>query len=194
MRTSHPPRLATLLLERFAANEPLIGDLQEEYAAGQSNAWYWRQALTAVAVAMLRGLNIHELFAPQNMPMQIVMLLLVSLCAVFTVKVTAWMLFHEEVRRTIADPAFAWDMLRLAVSFGLAVLIGSGIARIHEHHRQLAVAAFSTATACWSFVNITLLNGHGSLDPAWIQVMILLAFVSGLLSGGMRYARSPGAA
>lgn len=45
-----PPALATLLLDRLGPrDESLAGDLHEEYAAGRSRRWFWRQALGAVA-------------------------------------------------------------------------------------------------------------------------------------------------
>jgi signal peptidase I len=47
-----PPRLATWLLQRCAGGyrcESLAGDLIEEYHAGRSSAWYWRQVLLAIA-------------------------------------------------------------------------------------------------------------------------------------------------
>ncbi len=47
-----PPRLASWLLQRCAAGhccESLAGDLIEEYHAGRSRAWYWRQVLLAIA-------------------------------------------------------------------------------------------------------------------------------------------------
>jgi hypothetical protein len=49
------PRLALALLNRFTPDdEPLTGDLLEEYAAGRSRAWFWRQTIAAVALTMLR--------------------------------------------------------------------------------------------------------------------------------------------
>lgn len=50
MTTPHPPKRAAWLLERLSGdNEPLIGDLHEEFARRQSAWWFWRQVL-AVAI------------------------------------------------------------------------------------------------------------------------------------------------
>jgi hypothetical protein len=47
----NPPRLALALLNRFVPDdEPLTGDLIEEFAAGRSRAWFWRQTIAAVAL------------------------------------------------------------------------------------------------------------------------------------------------
>ena len=48
---AQPPRLAVALLRRFVPdNEPLVGDLLEEFAKKQSRSWFWRQVLLAVAI------------------------------------------------------------------------------------------------------------------------------------------------
>lgn len=53
--STQPPRLALALLDRFVPDEePLAGDLIEEFAAGRSRAWFWRQAIAAAALAVFR--------------------------------------------------------------------------------------------------------------------------------------------
>src|SRR6202008_1264114 len=42
-----PPRLAAWLLRR---HEALSGDLLERYGEGESDGWFWRQALSAILV------------------------------------------------------------------------------------------------------------------------------------------------
>lgn len=50
-----PPRLALALLNRVVPQEePLTGDLVEEFAAGRSRGWFWRQAIAAVALTAFR--------------------------------------------------------------------------------------------------------------------------------------------
>ena len=51
MRRSDPPRLAVGLLRRFVPdNEPLVGDLLERFAMGQSRLEFWRQVLLAIVI------------------------------------------------------------------------------------------------------------------------------------------------
>ena len=58
------PAVATALLSRIAPqDESLLGDLAEEYQAGRSRVWYWRQVLSAVATATLHGVGMHPLRA-----------------------------------------------------------------------------------------------------------------------------------
>lgn len=58
MMLTQPPRIATWLLQHFALadrNEALAGDLLEEFHAGRSSGWYWRQAISAIAIGSVRG-------------------------------------------------------------------------------------------------------------------------------------------
>jgi hypothetical protein len=57
---SHPPSLATWLLEhliRREDNEALAGDLSEEFAQGRSVTWYWHQVFVAILVALSKELR-----------------------------------------------------------------------------------------------------------------------------------------
>ena len=188
MRSQHPPHLAQLLLNRLAPNEPLAGDLQEEYRSGRSTVWYWRQVIAAIASASLQRGDLHQLFAPQSMTMLIVMLGVVSVCAVFTVKMAIFMLLDDGVRQMLIGPAGAREILRLALSFAIAVPTGAAIARLHLRSQAAAVVAFSVAVASWAFANVVLLNGHADLNAALPHVAALLVFVGGLLMGGLQLA------
>ena len=58
MSPRKPPRLATWLLNRFGVahqNPPLVGDLLEEFRAGRSAAWYWRQTLIVILTGFARN-------------------------------------------------------------------------------------------------------------------------------------------
>ncbi len=60
MSAAQPPKLATFLIERLAGCEPvLFGDLQEEYRAGRSRWWYWREALSVVAWSIVGAIRRH---------------------------------------------------------------------------------------------------------------------------------------
>jgi hypothetical protein len=55
MKTSHPPRLALWILERFGPDdEGLTGDLIEELDRGRSRVWFWRQVIGAVTMGPRR--------------------------------------------------------------------------------------------------------------------------------------------
>jgi hypothetical protein len=62
-----PPPLAQILLSRLGPrDQSLVGDLYEEYGAGRSRAWLWRQVMASVAygaVADIRCAPIRTSFA-----------------------------------------------------------------------------------------------------------------------------------
>ena len=62
LSAAQPPKLATFLMERLAGCGPiLLGDLQEEYRAGRSRWWYWREALHVVAWSLVVGIRSHPI-------------------------------------------------------------------------------------------------------------------------------------
>lgn len=64
MNSRVAPRAATWLLERLgsaARFDPLIGDLVEQFAAGRSRLWFWRQAAGALGIHVLETLRTHAL-------------------------------------------------------------------------------------------------------------------------------------
>ncbi len=184
MRPTTPPRLATMLLHRVVSNDALAGDLQEEYQSGRSALWYWRQVLAALVIAALRRGDWRELFAAQGLVMQWVMLGLVSVCAVFTVKVTAWLLRHEGID-ALLQPSAIREFGRVALAFAVALVVGAAIARIHIRSRGAAVLAFSTAVTAWTTANLYLLDGAGTLNALTPHVVAALVFVAGMLTGGL---------
>ena len=60
MKPTEPPSLAVWMLDHFVPggrDDALAGDLLEEYRAGRSKAWYWRQVVSAMAIALARTLG-----------------------------------------------------------------------------------------------------------------------------------------
>ncbi len=61
MRTKRPPCVATWLLQHLASdNVPLAGDLLEEFRAGRTAHWYWRQVMAAIFRDMLDRIWAHK--------------------------------------------------------------------------------------------------------------------------------------
>ncbi len=62
MKPASPPRLAIWLLvhlSRSEHREAVLGDLLERFAEGETARWFWRQALSAFAVAVVRAIRRH---------------------------------------------------------------------------------------------------------------------------------------
>jgi hypothetical protein len=60
MRRSEPPSLATWMLDHAVPggrDEGLAGDLLEEFRAGRSEGWYWRQVFSATVIGFTRMLG-----------------------------------------------------------------------------------------------------------------------------------------
>ncbi len=56
MKNVPSPRLAVALLNRFLPdNEPLVGDLLEEFAVRKSRLWLWRQVVLALLMGSFRS-------------------------------------------------------------------------------------------------------------------------------------------
>ncbi len=54
MTSLHPPKLANVLLQWLALdNEPLAGDLVEEFRRRRSRLWLWRQLIVALVMQAL---------------------------------------------------------------------------------------------------------------------------------------------
>jgi hypothetical protein len=69
MSDRKPPKLATAFLDRFGPgdNEALLGDLREDFRAGRSAAWYWRQAWAAVVTAFTSEVRADPVLAVRGM-------------------------------------------------------------------------------------------------------------------------------
>ena len=66
MSSSHPPRVAHWLLERWASGpqrESLVGDMLEQYRRGRSATWYWRQTVSAIVTSFAAGSWQHKWLA-----------------------------------------------------------------------------------------------------------------------------------
>jgi hypothetical protein len=64
MNRTEPPPLATWMLEHLTTadrDEALAGDLLEEFRAGRSSGWYWRQVITTIVIGWTRSIFEHRI-------------------------------------------------------------------------------------------------------------------------------------
>lgn len=155
MRSSHPPIVATWLLEHLRLgneDESLTGDLVEEYGRGRSNAWYWRQVLTAITVSFCKELRAHFLLA--------VKATVTGWAAQFVLQIVAWGLVN---RLHLWLPLF--HKLPIFFGYGIAasltwlvlwtpIWVGSGwyVGRLYRSHLAGMVLIFSMSALVWKLL------------------------------------------
>jgi hypothetical protein len=61
MKQSSPPRAATWVLQHLTGgrNDALAGDLLEEFHAGRSAGWYWRQVVSSIVINYSRNIRFN---------------------------------------------------------------------------------------------------------------------------------------
>jgi hypothetical protein len=149
MNAARPPRLATWLLERLAAEsrrESLIGDLHEHWARGRSAAWYWRQAMTAIMLGAAR-----ELWANKALALRAALFT----WAAFIPWFCAALAFYHWTFSWVLNWTRPWPLLRVAwIFYGVPLLVvwGAGSwftgwvwARWHHRHQGAMVLACAAA-------------------------------------------------
>ena len=187
---AHPPRLARLLLDWLApGNEALRGDLDEEFAAGRSSAWYWRQVIATISLEGPLAIRARAVARFENVVTGLITLLLLGFYAVFVVNVTDWLLRFEGVHllKRVPDVLGVWNGTAVAVTLIAGVLVGKLIHAGHGNHRVLSIFAFGGTTmlcAAAALNAATLAQGGEPFLPELVQqVSSTAAFVVGLIGG-----------
>jgi hypothetical protein len=137
-------------LERFSfghRNDSLIGDLIEEYGNGRSGAWYWRQALTAIAVALCQEIRANKLLAVRAVATGWAVWYVYGL---FVSSWVGWILISLGQRlppalQYEAPSWFVWWIIWLSVR----AASGWIVARLHRGHQTAMVLLFSASVLLW---------------------------------------------
>ncbi len=188
MSIVQPPRLATFLMERLAGCEPvLLGDLQEEYRAGQSRWWYWREALYVIAWSLVGAIRRH----PVKFLRAIVAMMLAHWLAIlalsarpldpFVEMMPGWIYMRYQVHRLV------W----IALSFPMCAIATWSVARVHPEVRVSA----TLVVVMWSALNVMgdaeLRRLWGNMpDPSFVpyflrHVLGILVWLAAIVVGGM---------
>ena len=185
-----PPRLASFLLERLApGNEALQGDLQEEFTAGRTTAWYWSQVLATITRQGPLAVRARGLVAAENFVTGIITLILIGFYAVFVVNVTEWLLRFEGVRvwEWIPNALGPLDGLAAVLTFALGLSAGRWIGTRGRANRVAMIVAFGGATmmcASAALKAVSMAVDSGAFLPGILsQVAMTAPFVIGLVGG-----------
>lgn len=190
MSSRQPPRFAEFLLDWLADNdEGLRGDLLEEFDAGRSRGWYWRQTLGAIGASRIAAARAAGISGLESVVTGLSMLVILGIYVVYVVNVTEWLLRTEGVNVIGRVPGLlgAFDggapILTLLVGIVLGRLIGSGA----THHRIIRIVAFGATTMMCAILGLQAVTTLGETAP-WLpsvpqQIITTGAFVIGLVGG-----------
>jgi hypothetical protein len=193
MSARHPSRLALAVLGRFVAgDDPLTGDLIEEFHQGRSRSWLWRQVLWAV-VHRSGAPRVHRGSEVARGLLAVAMLVLMAFEVVLVTNAVHRFVLgpplqdirgHAYTMPPLFTPLPAqppppvssgtWALSVVAIMCSLP--LGWFIARIRERRRMLALGAFS--------ISITLCAGTNLGLPIPAQVATSVVFIVGLLVAG----------
>jgi hypothetical protein len=157
MRSSHPPIMATWLLEHLRSdkqNESLIGDLVEDYGRGRSNAWYWRQVLAAIVVSSCDEVRAHVFIAIKAM--------VTGWAAQFMLQFGTWALlnrFHLWLPLYHKLPLFFGYGIAASVTWLILwtpIWMGSGwfVGGLYRSHLAGMVLVFSASVLVWKLLRL----------------------------------------
>ena len=142
MTRKRPRVLATLLLGHLGPRgDSLSGDLVEEWRAGRSSVWYWRQVLGGIAFHFIEDVRGHWVIALRSILIGLVILWSFGwLIALIEVMTEPW------VHRTLMY-RFGITFMQFKVGFYLhivnlmwgSLIAGWVVARLHDRHRATAI-------------------------------------------------------
>lgn len=189
MTSRRPPVLAQTLLEWIdPANLALHGDLLEEFAAGRSRLWYWRQVVAAAGVAIARPVRAHGLAGLEPAMLGLIMLFMLGFYVVFIVNVTDWLLRFEGVHVFSRVPAWLarWPVMAPVLALSAGLLAGRMISSGGDHRIARIVGFGATTMLCAIFglqaaeeLSVPVLL----LPQFYQQVGTTAAFIAGLIGG-----------
>ncbi len=200
MNSRTTPRAATWLLERLGSRsryEPLIGDLVEQFAAGRSRLWYWRQAIGALARHVLGPLRTH---APSFIAAILIGCLLTSLWQLGCT--LAFQSVYVNLAEVKQHPWTLEALLRLAgmqanmaSEYALCFTSGWLVTRVHRAHQRAVLAAFAAALIAGHLPTIARLLFNGAADSGFVvsiatQIILTVLRAACTLVGGLWVIRT----
>ena len=188
MNVTQPPKLATFLMERLAGCEPvLLGDLQEEYRAGRSRWWYWREALSVVAWSLVGAIRNH--------PVKFLRAIGALLIAHWVAGIALSAVPFESLIYVMPGRIFmryqVYTLAWIAFSFPMYAIATWSIARLHSEVRVPATLAVVVWSALSVMGDAELRRLWGNMpDPSFVpyflrHVLGILVWLAAMVIGGM---------
>jgi hypothetical protein len=172
-------RIPGKLLELFVpANAALAGDLVEEYERRGSALWYWRQVLSAIAIAVATDIGSHKILMVRAITVGWTTMWLFSFVAVeINGFMSGWVLDRLILLFWTHPFPMIWaTQLSTRPSMALSFLISGWIVgRLHRHNRPAMLIAFMLTVLAWSIYNDAMrLLRPSSIPMSYHLVRLLL--------------------
>lgn len=142
------PALATTLLLRLGPDdESFAGDLAEEYAAGRSRAWYWRQVLSAIVLSATRQIGVHPIRAAAAVLTGWATLLLVffTLGDRLAWGLASWVWSSDRQTAYATGDWWPFAIASLFVSYAGFALSALVVARVHRRQAGPMLVAYAVS-------------------------------------------------
>lgn len=189
MSSVRPPAVATWLLDRFCADEALVGDLVEEYADRGSPFWYWKEALGVVTVY-----SSHEILAHKWLAVRAIATGFAVWFVLVNVLIRGSLQSWIDQATFAADAPVAWAAYGrwalLALMYVVWVMNGWVIGRLHRPYQSSMVLAYvvfalgASVPVVFPLV-IGSFDDPGSLRSLVYEVVTRSFTIVSLLGGGV---------
>ena len=186
----HPPGAAKWLLTRLAPSTPdsVLGDLQEEYEAGRSHGWYWRQVFRAIVMATARQITSHPVLTVRAAFVGWAFLwIFFEYCFQLLVSPAEWLFV-----RGIADIRSSWPNIPAPARYTIAPLACAGAGWIVAcFHKREMVLIFVMTVLAWNLAGLLYAFRQGwGREGFLIGIVVNIAVVPvSILIGGAFTAR-----
>ena len=177
MSSRSAPRAATWLLERVGGRsriDPLIGDLVEQFEAGRSRLWYWRQAVGTVAIDLAHTLRSHAFSFIAAVAAGFALIWLLDAGYSYALRP-----LRENLTTVSQHPWTAQAVLLVAgmVMCGLLtdvliVVTVCVVTRIHRSHPRAVLSIFAAAVTVRYVPGLARLLIHAATDPRFTAPLV----------------------
>jgi hypothetical protein len=187
MKPRQPPRVPLVLLVHCVAdNEPLIGDLLEDWRT-RSNGWFWRQALLAVLSQCAFQIRQKPRLTTERVLVTTAMLALLGFYTVVIATLMNRIIVLTDIWFPQTGRYQEFQLYFTVPAFAGAVLIGRVLGRLHQRHRVMCIlgcGATATIAAC---LNVYLFVPNALVQPLpshpATQIALGVIRIAGLLAG-----------
>ena len=190
MTHQRPPRIATWLLDHLVSGrhrESLIGDLDEQFARRRSPLWFWKQALTTIALTGSQEVRAHKFLALRGLAL--------SVAVFYFVRIPTSTL-GQELDRLLLVRTPQWvaqyrvhELVWMILTFGSYVVIGWIIANVDPQRRVTSVLVFLAYLSLFAFPRYALIAAMVAPTRQWfvwyllVEFLMLMVAIGGTLTG-----------